>query len=84
MKNDKKILINNLFMEKNSVIISFEAQNSDEIQIEAWLESQNKYNPNIFYIDVDNENKRIIFDYQALTLSLIYFLEIHLSFRYPP
>lgn len=66
MKNDKKILINNLFMEKNSVIISFEAQNSDEIQIEAWLESQNKYNPNIFYIDVDNENKRIIFDYQAL------------------
>ena len=71
-------------MEKNSVIISFEAQNSDEIQIEAWLESQNKYNPNIFYIDVDNENKRIIFDYQALTLSLIYFLEIHLSFRYPP
>ena len=66
MKSDNKIFINNICIETHSITIFFDIDSSEEMQIEAWLENKNKYKPHIFYIDVDNEKRRIVIENQAL------------------
>lgn len=66
VKSDNKVLINDICIDKHSVIISFKVDNSEKIEIDSWLESKNKYNPKVLYIDTDNEKERIIIDTQEL------------------
>lgn len=68
MKNSNRILINNIYIDKHSVNISFETENLEEIEIESWLESKNKYSPNILYVHTDNREKRIVIDIKELYL----------------
>ena len=66
VKSDNKVLINDIYIDKHSVIISFKVDNSEKIEIDSWLESKNKYNPKVLCIDTDNEKERIIIDTQEL------------------
>lgn len=57
-----EIIIKDICINENSIIISFDGLK----RIDAWLENNNRHCPNIFYINVDNDNKCILLEYQNL------------------
>lgn len=57
-----EVIIKNVCVNKDSIVIFFDSSE----RIEAWLENNNKHDPNILYINVDNDNKCILLKYQNL------------------
>ena len=66
MASDNHVLIKDIVIDKDSIIILFDINASENVKIEAWLENKNKYKPHIFYIKVDNKKRRIVIENQAL------------------
>lgn len=62
MSNMNEVIINDIVINKDEIIINFDGSE----RIEAWLENKNKHYPDIFYINVDNDNKRIVIEYRNL------------------
>ena len=57
-----EVVIKCIYANKKSIIILFDGSE----KIEAWLENNNKHYPDIFYINVDNDNNCISIEYQNL------------------
>lgn len=62
MSNMNEVVIKDIVINNDAIIIYF---NGSE-RIEAWLENKNKHYPDIFCINVDNDNKSIVIEYQNL------------------
>ncbi len=66
MASDNHVLIKDIVIDKDSIIILFDVNASENVKIEAWLENKNKYKPHILNIYVDNETQSIIIENQVL------------------
>ena len=66
MASDNHVLIKDIVIDKDSIIILFDINASENVKIEAWLENKNKYKPHILNIYVDNETQSIIIENQVL------------------
>lgn len=66
MKINNEVVINDICIDKYLIIISFEVDSPENTKIESWLESKNKYNPNIFCVDINNKENRIVIDTRKL------------------
>lgn len=57
MNITEKILIKSILIDKDTIIIDIE--NKEDLVIESWIESKNKYNIHTLPIDIDNHKKSI-------------------------